>query len=329
MLEVKDLRVRFRTMGALRALMKGKRDPFIDAVLNVSLSIAGGTTLGLVGESGSGKSTLGRAIMGLTKASGGSVTFEGETLIAPGIDRSREIRARSAMMFQDPISSLSPRLRVRSLIAEALKVRNWPAGKIDEEVDRLLSTVGLPASLRSRYPHQLSGGQARRVGVARALALQPKLIIADEPTAGLDVSVQGELLNLLHKVQRETGCALLFITHNLSVAQHFCDQLAIMYLGRIVEIGSAEDVARQARHPYAHGLFSAQPYPDPRRRRHDIQLVGEVPSLAQRPSGCDFHTRCPKAQERCSRDVPLLGQAVPGADVACFYPEPAYPDTAA
>ncbi len=320
MLQVSDMRVRFRTAGPLQAWLKGKKDPFIDAVLNVSLSIPAGTTLGLVGESGSGKSTLGRAILGLAKTSAGSVTFEGQTLIAPGVDRSRELRAQAAMMFQDPISSLSPRLKVRSLIAEALRLKHWPNGQIDAEVDRLLATVGLPASLRSRYPHQLSGGQARRVGVARALALKPKLIIADEPTAGLDVSVQGELLNLLRRVQQETQCALLFITHNLSVAQHFCDHLAIMYLGRIVETGPAAEVAVRARHPYAHGLFAAQPYPDPSRRRDDIQLVGEVPSLAQRPGGCDFHTRCPKAQARCGQETPVLTTDPRGVAAACFYP---------
>jgi peptide/nickel transport system ATP-binding protein len=167
----------------------------------------------------------------------------------------------------------------------------------------------------------LSGGQARRVGVARALALKPKLIIADEPTAGLDVSVQGELLNLLRRVQRDTQCALLFITHNLSVAQHFCDQLAIMYLGRIVEMGPAAEVAVRAQHPYAHGLFEAQPYPDPSRRRADIQLVGEVPSLAQRPGGCDFHTRCPRAQARCRQETPTLTRDQSGTAAACFYPQ--------
>ncbi len=251
LLEIENLRVRFRSLGVLRALASGVKDPFIDAVCDVSLQVREGETLGLVGESGSGKSTIARSIMGLTPAhEGSSIRFDGEELV--GLSQSEYTRHRRhvAMMFQDPVGSLSPRLTVRSLVTEPFRIHGVTGRGLDAEAKRLLEMVGLTEDFARRFPHQLSGGQARRVGVARALALNPKLIIADEPTAGLDVSVQGEVLNLLAQLQEELNIAILIITHNLNVVRHITDRMAIMYLGRFVEQGPTEEIFSNPRHPY-------------------------------------------------------------------------------
>ncbi|MEA2781226.1 MAG: peptide/nickel transport system ATP-binding protein [Rhodospirillaceae bacterium] len=320
LLEVDNLSVRFPVMGAVKALVSGAATRHIDAVADVSFSVPAGTTFGLVGESGSGKTTLGRAIIGLVQPSAGSIRFEGKA--APGTS-DRELkpwRREIAMMFQDPVASLSPRLPVRSLITEPFRIHGLPDRDLDVEARRLLDMVGLPAGFAGRYPHELSGGQARRVGVARALALSPKLIIADEPTAGLDVSVQGEILNLLARLQRELGLTYLIITHNLAVVRHVCDQVAIMYLGRFVEEGPTAAVFKAASHPYTSGLIAAQPEPDPDKRRESVELTGEVPSLRNRPSGCEFHTRCPRVQERCRIEAPrLVGHGL-AHRVSCHFP---------
>jgi oligopeptide/dipeptide ABC transporter ATP-binding protein len=319
LLEVSNLRVRFEAIGPIKARLLRVGYRFLDAVLDVSFGVKVGTTFALVGESGSGKSTLGRAIIGLVPIHSGSVTFEGRDPLARGRAGLAAYRRNVAMMFQDPVASLSPRLTVKSLVTEPFVIHGL--GKdLDAEARRLLSLVGLPGDFTGRYPHQLSGGQARRVGVARALALSPKLIIADEPTAGLDVSVQGDILNLLARLQRELGLAYIIITHNLAVVRHVSDEMAVMYMGRFVEHGPTQRVFAQAAHPYTHGLLAAQPLPDPDKRRENVELQGEVPSLARRPAGCEFHTRCPRAQATCRTVRPEPTTSMPGHTHRCHFP---------
>ncbi|MFD1984352.1 ABC transporter ATP-binding protein [Mesorhizobium newzealandense] len=322
LLNVQDLRVRFRTMGSLKALTTGTADPFIDAVCGVSFEIRKGETLALVGESGSGKSTIARTIIGLQPAVSGGIRFDGEELIGLKAAERKSYLRRMTMMFQDPVGSLSPRLTVQSLLIEPSRIHGVSTRDRGAEAERLLRMVGLPADFGRRYPHQLSGGQARRVGVARALALNPDLIIADEPTAGLDVSVQGEVLNLLARLQDELGIAILIITHNLNVVRHMADRMAIMYLGRIVEIGSTQDIFDQPRHPYTQALISANPVPDPDAVLNRIEIKGEVPSMLRRPSGCEFHTRCQYAQDICSRVFPRDADSSddPAHSFKCHFP---------
>lgn len=320
LLEVAHLHVRYPFLGPIQAKLLDVENRFLDAVLDVSFSVREGETLALVGESGSGKSSLGRAIIGLTPIAEGSVRFEGREPLKQGSAARRAYRRNVAMMFQDPISSLSPRRTVRSLITEPFVIHGLRERDMEHEAHRLLALVGLPKDFADRYPHQLSGGQARRVGVARAVALLPKLIIADEPTAGLDVSVQGEILNLMTRLQRELGLAYIIITHNLAVVRHISDQMAIMYMGRFVEYGPTQDIFAHAAHPYTSGLLAAQPVPDPDRRREEVALLGEVPSLARRPSGCEFHTRCPWAQERCRRERPMTHHVTPVHSHRCHFP---------
>jgi oligopeptide/dipeptide ABC transporter ATP-binding protein len=320
LLSVEHLHVRYTTAGPIKALITGLTSRHLDAVLDVSFALDKGTTLALVGESGSGKSTLGRAVIGLTPITGGSVRFEGENPFATDKGGDRAYHRDVAMMFQDPISSLSPRRTVKALVSEPFLVHGLKDRDLAAETTRLLDLVGLPKDFATRYPHQLSGGQARRVGVARAISLTPKLIIADEPTAGLDVSVQGEILNLLVELQQQLGLTYLIITHNLAVVRHVADRVAIMYMGRFVEQGPTAEVFERPLHPYAAGLIAAQPIPDPSRRRTEAPLVGEVPSLARRPAGCEFHTRCPKAETKCKADLPLTRQILPGRSVRCHFP---------
>ncbi len=320
LLEVENVRVRFRVAGAIRALLDGERDPYIDAVLRVSLSLEEGTTFGLVGESGSGKTTLGRAIIGLVPVQEGTIRFNGTELTGLSDSAYKPYRRNIAMMFQDPVASLSPRRTVRSLVTEPFVIHGLGKRDLDAEAARLLGMVGLTTEFFGRYPHELSGGQARRVGVARALALSPKLIIADEPTAGLDVSVQGEILNLMAQLQNKLGLSYIIITHNLAVVRHVCDEMAIMYLGRFVERGRTEDIFAQPRHPYTEALLAAVPRPDPDQRREVVELQGEIPSLRNRPSGCEFHTRCLYAQDRCRREFPAESSAPPGHKFICHFP---------
>ncbi len=302
LLEVNALRVRYRWAGWLRARLTGIADPFVDAVLDVDLALDRGETLALVGESGSGKTTLGRAIVGLVPPDAGRIAFEGRVL-AGEADR-RRVRRHMAMMFQDPVSSLSPRKTVHTLLSEPFIVHRVAADR-EAEIRRLLGLVGLDARFLRAYPHQLSGGQARRVGVARALALSPRLVVADEPTAGLDVSVQGEVLNLMTRLGRMLGVSTLFITHNLPVVRHVSDRVAIMYMGRFVEQGPTEALLARPAHPYTRALIDAVPVPDPARRLQPQRVLhGEVPSLRHRPAGCEFHARCPFAQPRCAAEPP-------------------------
>jgi oligopeptide/dipeptide ABC transporter ATP-binding protein len=320
LLAVSGLRVRFRAMGPMAALARGVRDPFIDAVLDVSLRVPSGGAFALVGESGSGKSTLARAIFGLVRPAAGSIRFAGHELVGLG-DRALKPHRRSmAMMFQDPVASLSPRLTVRSLVAEPFRIHRERTKDLEREATRLLELVGLSGAFLGRYPHELSGGQARRVGVARALALSPRLVVADEPTAGLDVSVQGEVLNLLTRLRRELGLTYVIITHNLAMVRHVGDEVGVMYLGRLVEQGPTREVFRRPAHPYTHGLLAAVPQPDPDRRRGDVELKGEIPSLRIRPAGCEFHTRCAFAAARCRVEPPDLTTIAAGRLVRCHFP---------
>ncbi len=320
LLTVENLNVRFRTMGRWRAKLAGVADPFIDAVLGVSFTLKPGTTFGLVGESGSGKSTLGRSLLGLVPGHTGRICFDGVDADNWSGGTLGHYHRNMAMMFQDPVASLSPRMTVKALITEPFVIHGDTNRNLDAEARRLLDMVSLPQNFADRYPHQLSGGQARRVGVARALALSPKLIVADEPTAGLDVSVQGEILNLMTRLQRELGLSYLIITHNLAVARHISDELAVMYMGRFIEHGPTETVFANPSHPYTHGLLAAQPHPDPDKRRETVELQGEVPSLARRPAGCEFHTRCPHAQAACRSVSPSPRGITPHHKVRCLYP---------
>jgi peptide/nickel transport system ATP-binding protein len=318
LLEVRDLNVRFPVRRSLAGTFACARH--VNAVLDVSLDVRAGETVGLVGESGSGKTTLGRAILNLVASQGGSIRFEGQELRGMKEADFKPLRRDMAMMFQDPVGSLSPRKSVRALITEPLQIHGIRGVDPDREAARLAEMVRLPRALLSRYPHELSGGQARRVGVARALALNPRLIIADEPTAGLDVSVQGEILNLMADLQAEHDLGYLVITHNLPVVRHISDRLAIMYLGRIVESGDAEEIFANPRHPYTETLINGIPQPDPDKRRALTAVEGEVPSLLNRPKGCDFVTRCPYARPLCHDVKPPHETDARGRTFACHYP---------
>lgn len=304
LLTVRDVEVRFR-VGGLAARLSGK-PATIQGVAGVSFSIARGETFALVGESGSGKTTLARAINGLQETSAGSIVFEDETLTGLSNARLKPVRRRMSMMFQDPVGSLSPRLTVGALVTEPFRIHGLTDRDLGAETRRLLALVGLPADFADRYPHQLSGGQARRVGVARAIALDPALVVADEPTAGLDVSVQGEVLNLLNELRERLGLSMVIITHNLHVVRQIADRMAVMYLGRFVEQGETEAVFTEPRHPYTAALISANPEPDPDKIFDRIALPAEVPSLMARPPGCEFHTRCPWAREKCRTQTPTV-----------------------
>jgi peptide/nickel transport system ATP-binding protein len=320
LLEVDNLTVRFRTMGVVRQFLTATKQPWVEAVADVSFELREAKTFALVGESGSGKTTLGRALIGLIPPASGRIRFGGSDRPGRSSSAWKRWRRQMAMMFQDPVGSLSPRLTVRSLISEPLAIHGAGPQDRDAEARRLLGLVGLPTDFGSRFPHELSGGQARRVGVARALSLNPRLVIADEPTAGLDVSVQGEILNLMNRLQQELGLAYLLITHNLPIVRHVSDRLAVMYLGRLVETGPTDQVFARPAHPYTHGLLAAQPHPDPERRRMTAELSGEVPSLRNRPPACEFHTRCPFAQQICREIAPELREIAPGRQTRCHFP---------
>ncbi|MDQ2065126.1 ABC transporter ATP-binding protein [Xinfangfangia sp. CPCC 101601] len=312
LLQVRDLTVGFRS-GGLLSRLRGKGR--LDVVAGVDFDLAAGETMALVGESGSGKTTLARAIAGLGGEVSGDIRFDGEVM---DLRRDhRKLRREIAFIFQDAVSSLSPRFTVRSLIREPFRIHGLPCP--EGEVERLLKLVGLAPEIADRHPHQLSGGQARRVGVARALTLKPRLVIADEPTAGLDVSVQSEVLNLLNGLREELGLSLLIITHNLNVVRHVADRMAIMYLGRFVEIGETAPIYAEPRHPYTAALLSANPIIDPAARHKRIDLEGEVPSLVNRPKGCEFHGRCPFVQTDCRLRAPLP-VTEPGRRFTCHHP---------
>ena len=316
LLEIDDVRVSFSLRSGLLSSAGS-----IDAVSGVSLKIEEGQTYGIVGESGSGKYTLARAITGLHHASEGSIRYRGQELKGLPEKEFRKLRKEIVMMFQDPIGSLSPRLSIGSLITEPFKIQGMKNTDLNAEAKRLIAMVGLPDEFAGRYPYQISGGQARRVGVARALSLNPKLLIADEPTAGLDVSIQGEMLNLLAKLQDKLGLAIMIITHNLNVVRHITDKVGIMYLGKLVEEGNTDNVFSKPQHPYTLALLAANPEPDPDAQLMRIELAGEPPSLLNRPKGCEFHTRCPFVQSSCRHEIPKWNNSGSVSAYRCSFPE--------
>jgi oligopeptide/dipeptide ABC transporter ATP-binding protein len=291
------------------------------AIDDVSLRVERGRSLALVGESGSGKTTLARALLRLVEPSAGELRFDGVDLLALAARPLRRLRRDFQMVFQDPHGSLDPRRTVRQTLAEPLAIhRLVPRDEVSDRVMELLALVGLTPMLAERRPRELSGGQRQRVCIARALATNPKLLVADEPVSALDVSVQAQIVNLLSSLQRELGLTLLFIGHDLAVVEQLADRVAVLYLGRIVEEANARDLFAQPQHPYTASLLSAVPVPDPRGRRRRIVLAGEPPDPASPPAGCRFHTRCPIARPRCAASSPPLAEVRPGHAVACFYP---------
>lgn len=326
LVEVRSLKKHFRLPGGwLSGNIK-----HVYAVDGIDLSIASGETFGLVGESGCGKTTLGRMILRLIDPTSGSIVFDGKDITTVGKRDMKPIRREMQIVFQNPLSSLSPRLKVEQIIAEPLLTHNILAkDEIRPRVIELLEQVGLGRQHLDRFPHEMSGGQCQRVAVARALALNPKLIVLDEPTSALDVSVQAQIINLLDDLKKSLGLTYLFISHDLNVVQHISDRIGVMYLGKLVEVGSAEEVYNEPLHPYTQALFGAIPMPVIGEQRELKVLEGNVPSPVNPPSGCRFHTRCPLAQEICQETEPVLrqvrGDTSPsfstGRQVACHFVE--------
>ena len=294
---------------------------YVHAVDGVNLDIEEGETFGLVGESGSGKSTLGRCILRLIEPTSGHIWFDGRELTVIRGEVLRQTRLRMQIVFQNPIASLDPRMRVGQAVAEPLRVhRRLTSQDARDAVSELLRRVGLNPEVAESYPHELSGGQCQRIAIARALALEPKFIVLDEPTSSLDVSVQAQIVNLLKELQTDLGLTYLFISHDLALVSYLADRVGVMYLGKLMEVGGAVDVLRDGQHPYTMALRNAVPLPDPERERARLPLKGEIPSALEPPSGCRFRTRCPWAQERCTKEEAPLRQ-VRKTWVACHFVE--------
>ena len=317
LVEAKDVYKWFPIKGGLF----GKTLANVRAVDGVSLSVKKGETMGLVGESGSGKTTFGRTIMRLINVTKGQIIFAGDDITWLKGRGLKQYRRRMQMVFQDPYSSLDPRQTIRSTLTEPMKIHHVTSSReeANQRVEQLIETVGLNQDHLSRFPHEFSGGQRQRIAVARALAVNPQFLLLDEPTSSLDVSVQAQILNLLKKLQRDYNLTFLFISHNLSVIRHMCDRVAVMYLGRIVEIGSMKTIYENPKHPYTYALLSSVPNPDPTKRKQLGVLEGDVPSPIDIPSGCRFRTRCPYATSKCKEEFPPLVEIEPGHWIECHY----------
>ena len=314
LLSVRDLRKHFPIhKGLLR-----RETARVHAVDGVSLDVESGETLGLVGESGCGKSTLGRTLVRLYEPTSGSIEYRGEDFLSLRGERLRSMRRNMQMIFQDPFASLDPRMTVGQILGEPFKVHDaCPPRERQERACALLETVGLKAAYVNRYPHEFSGGQRQRISIARAMALNPELVVADEPVSALDVSIQAQILNLLKDLQEKFRLTYVFISHDLAVVDHFCDRVAVMYLGRIIEIAPKEELFRNPRHPYTQALIEAVPRVGAGKKQMKPALRGEVPSAIAPPAGCHFHPRCPKRHDGCDRDYPPLMETGPRHRVAC------------
>ncbi len=311
LLQVKNLKKYFPIQNGLFSKVTGQ----VKAVDDVSFEIYRGETLGLVGESGCGKTTVGRTLLRLLEPTAGSIYYEGEDISKYTRSQLRPLRPKMQIIFQDPYSSLNPRMTVGSMLSEAIQVHNIvPNHEVEKEVHRLLDVVGLPKSHSTRYPHEFSGGQRQRIGIARALSVRPELIVCDEAVSALDVSIQAQIINLLKDLQKEYNLTYLFIAHDLSVVEYISDRVAVMYLGKIVEIADAKKIYSSTLHPYTKALMSAVPVPDPDKKSERIVLSGDVPSPANPPNGCTFHPRCPLANEgkslrnQCMSEIPILDE---------------------
>ena len=317
LLSIKKLKKHF----AISSGVFSRVHDYVHAVDGVSFDIGKGETLGLVGESGCGKSTTGRCILRLIEPTSGEVWFQGADVTRLGTDALRQLRRDMQIIFQDPYASLNPRLTVGAIIGEALQIHGLAKSRkaLEERVVELLETVGLQPDHLFRFPHEFSGGQRQRIGIARALAVEPKLVVCDEPVSALDVSIQAQVINLLEDLQEKFGLTYLFIAHDLSVVEHISSRVAVMYLGRVVEIAPSRALYDTPLHPYTEALLSAVPIPDPTVKRKRIMLQGDVPNPIRPPSGCHFHTRCPIAKPDCSQRDPELLEKRPGHWVACHY----------
>jgi oligopeptide transport system ATP-binding protein len=315
LLETKGLKVHFPVRGGLMSRRQGS----VRAVDDVTINVVKGETLGVVGESGCGKTTLGRSVLRLVEPTAGELLFEGRDMLGLDGGQMRAMRKKMQIIFQDPYSSLNPRMTAGRIIAEPLQIHSICSGsELWDRVSDLMAQVGLRPEQMKRYPHEFSGGQRQRIGVARAIALNPSFIVGDEPVSALDVSVQAQVLNLLMDLKAKYGMAYFFISHDLSVIRHISDRVAVMYLGKIVEEAKTEELFDNPLHPYTKALLAALPIPDPQTTRKTIVLQGDLPSPANPPPGCPFHTRCPVRKDFCSHVVPSLKVITPGHKVSCL-----------